>query len=195
MAAVNQIHMQQFQNMQMRMSLNMAMNASMRRNANILNNPKQTYKAVFPDGTYKIFRSKIMFDDQNKSYLVYEDKNYKKGDSLRIQKIHPAMTKYISKLGEEKEELIKGLPADSCWMFKSISGKVNAYSFLPETFEVHLGYLKWLQKEDGPFEKVDEVTMRKLFNNDTEALTLVDKKKYFEALKRYNKNSKKQVGK
>ena len=121
MAAVNQIHMQHFQNMQM----NMAMNAAMRKNANLLNNPKQTYKAVFPDGSTKIFRSKILFDDQNKSYLVYEDKKYKKGDSLRLQKIHPAMTQYISKLGEQQEELIKGLPADSCWMFKSVSGKVK----------------------------------------------------------------------
>ena len=104
------------------------------------------------------------------------------------------MTKYISKLGEENEELMQGLPADSCWMFKSVSGKVNAYSFLPEQYEVHLGYLKWLQKEDGPFEKVDEATMRELFKDDTEALAMLDKKKYFEALKRYNKNSKKRGG-
>ena len=101
------------------------------------------------------------------------------------------MTQSITQLSGNFKDIITGNPADSCWLFKTITGPVNAYSFLPETYNLHIGYLKMIQKGNGEVVPLNEVNLKTLLADDKPAMQLVEDKRYFEAIQLYNKNNKK----
>lgn len=58
----------------------------------------------------------------------------------------PTATKSISRV-INKDKLMVGIPADTCWLFKITTGKINAYSFLPRNNPQHTIAI---QQGDGP---------------------------------------------
>ena len=193
MGAINALHSQHIQNFSRQFTQDVAMRAAMRKNSTTLTNAKVNYRVILNSGATLVVQSRIMFDENGKAYLELENKSRKKEDTLRTQKILPAMTRSITKLTSGQNEIILGSPADSCWLFKSISGAVNAYSFLPETYDLHIGYLKMIQKENNELLTLNEANLKTILADDPQAMALVDKKKYFEALQLYNKNSRKKL--
>lgn len=194
MGAVNTMHQQMFQQ-QLHVNMLNRLGSMPRTASTGLTNRKYYYQMVMNSGATVVTMSKMEFDEKGRAYLVLTDKSKKKDDTLRTQKIVPGMTRSISQLSGTQEEIIRAIPADSCWLFKAVSGAVNGYTFLPPAYEMHIGYFSMLQKGDGEMLPLNEANMRKLFSDDPQALTMLGKKRYYEALLLYNKNSRKKARK
>jgi hypothetical protein len=79
-----------------------------------------------------------------------------------------------------------GVAADSCWLFKVRSGKINSYSFLaePET-----KYVIAIQKgQDGPVIPLNSKNLLDMMGENVEAdvLELIEKKKLTKAIELFN---------
>ncbi|HTJ53389.1 MAG TPA: hypothetical protein VL443_28235, partial [Cyclobacteriaceae bacterium] len=73
-----------------------------------------------------MFRVKSRIDiSTNKHFITV------KKDKQKIN-ISPADTKSISHISKYNGYTIKGIPADSCWLFMVDKGKINSYSFIPD---------------------------------------------------------------
>ncbi|WP_192821199.1 hypothetical protein [Rufibacter sp. LB8] len=180
MAANQMNHNMQFQMMHM-------MHMTMARQSTALYNPKATYQVVLLDSSEIMVKSKIMFDEKNRSYLEQENPKLRKSDPNRIQKIYPSDTRVIRKLDGYGRLLTPGLPADSCWLFKQVSGKINGYTFLPMGEGLDIGYFKFLQKgETGPLQRIHKDSMLVMMQDNEKAVKLLQKNKAFDALTKYN---------
>ncbi|WP_205503297.1 hypothetical protein [Rufibacter psychrotolerans] len=160
---------------------------SMSRSSGALYNPKAVYMVLLQDSTVKEVKSKMLFDERKRSYLELEDKTLKKTDPRRVQRIYPTDTRSIYKIDMNGNPSPLGQPADSCWLFKVVHGKVNGYSFLPATANLHSGYLKFVQKGDGALEKVDKEVIKSMLSDNHKAVMLVYDDKFYDALVEYNK--------
>ena len=164
----------------------------------LVNNYDYNYKYDFvvtmKDGSKKTVKSKIYSDNKAlKTYLLFEDKKLPKSDSNRMQKIYSSQTLSIERdLGnlDVGEGTMKGLATDSCWMFKVISGPLNAYSFLSlqddgQTFNP--SSLVGVQKGDnGPIVPLDTKNMAQLVDMRDDILEYIKNGQYYKAIKKYN---------
>ncbi|MGV3502615.1 MAG: hypothetical protein ACO1O1_02855 [Adhaeribacter sp.] len=195
MGAVNAVHNQMFmQQMQFNMLHRLGTLPRTGASASLINR-KYNYLVVMNSGATVEVLSKMEFDEKGKAYLVLTDNSKKKGDSLRTHKIQPAMTRSISPYFGPQEKPVMAMAADSCWLFKAVSGAVNGYTFLPPVADLHIGYFSMLQKGEGEMLPLNEANMRKLFADDPQVLTMLGEKRYYEALLQYNKNSRKKARK
>ncbi|WP_299512772.1 hypothetical protein [Mucilaginibacter sp.] len=179
MSAVNNMLNRQFMNQQMQMSM-LSLN-------NNQYNRSFTFVVTMADSTQKIVDSKIYSDASlHKAYLLFVDKSYPRSDTNRRKKIFANQTLRISRdlFGGKK---VEGIANDTCWMFKTISGPISAYSFLSD------GYLPFvaLQFNDGPIEKFNEEHLKKVVSTNIDALESARKKDYLKAIQKYNRNLKK----
>ena len=79
----------------------------------------------------------------------------------------------------------KGIPADSCWLFKSFSGAITAYSYLPEPGTM---FIVAVQKgKDGPIVALTEDALLDMVADNPKALKKVNDGKFVDAIKIYNK--------
>ena len=169
-----------FANMNMRMMMNMNMN----RIYGYMNNQKYKFKVLMKDSTVKDVKSKIYMDTTlHKSYLTYEDKTIK-DKKLREKRIYSNQTICISR--NNYNEDITGMANDSCWLFKVISGKINAYSPLSEKYEISSVYLRAYQIGDGPVVKLDSASLAPIVAKSSKALKAFKKKDYYKAIDKYN---------
>lgn len=97
--------------------------------------------------------------------------------------ITPDQTKEISRATGYGDKRMVGIPVDSCWMFLSIIGKINAYSFVPEPDSE---FLIAIRKSDGPIVKLTEESLREMVEGNEEALKHVEKKRLKRAIDVYN---------
>ena len=105
----------------------------------------------------------------------------KKGEK-KIE-LHPKDTKVIYCLGNSQQ--LKGIPADTCWLFLTEKGKINSYSFLPE---LQSDLVIAIQKgNDGPIVGLTEANLTSMVIDHGEAMKYVQKKKWLKAIKVYNK--------
>jgi len=208
MAAVNTMLSRQSMQMNMQMQMNM-MNMMMLNRADF--NFKHTFFATMKDGSRKEINSRILTDETtHKTYLLYVDKSLPKSDSNRNQKIYPDQTVSIERgLGvisnprsafqnTEPEKFFKGIAKDSCWMFKVVSGDINVYSFLSEETGQYFyeGTIVGIQlHDDGPIVKCTEENLKQMVGNDIDALENIQRKNYFKAIKKYNRNRRKEAEK
>lgn len=85
-------------------------------------NPKFDFTVVLKSDSVINFRSRVEAEDK-KMFVLQKEKKLKR-------KIFPNDTKeiygYSSTWGR-----MKGIPADSCWLFKTYKGAINSYSTLP----------------------------------------------------------------
>lgn len=101
-----------------------------------------------------------------------------------IRAIKPGDTKFVSRKLPGGGSM-KGIPADSCWLFKVISGKVNAYSNVPVwTQEMIVAF----QFEDGIISVINSQNLLEAMpRTDKNLLRFIRKGKWADAINYYNK--------
>lgn len=101
--------------------------------------------------------------------------------------IRPADTKLIVTMVYRTNERLEGIPADTTWLFQTVKGKINGYSPLAEKNE----YVFAIQKgDDGPIVPLTKANLVDLVGTtDPKILKLIEKEKFVNAIKTYNRNN------
>lgn len=120
--------------------------------------------------------SKFLIDGVGKNSLnakMLKDKNV----------IYPSDTKSVfAKIGGGK--WMKGIPADSCWLFKSDEGKINTFSFIPEQ---GTSLIVAIQKgANGPILQLTKSNLLAMVADDPRALELAEENRLIHAIVQYN---------
>lgn len=129
-----------------------------------------------------IFNDIILFDyltDSISSITV--PRNDKRGGDYVI---YPKDTKLVSQLFNGKN--ITGVPADSCWLFKMVSGPISSYAEFPTDNSV---YFIAIQKGDGPILEMTKENLGEMVGDDPKLLKLIDKGKLVKAVWKYNNSN------
>lgn len=100
----------------------------------------------------------------------------------------------IIKPGDTKEvwrkastgKVMRGVPADSCWIFKTIEGRINGYS---EYSYDDKGFVTRIQQGDGPMVIFTGQNLKKMIASDEEALLLAEKGKLVKAILVYDEKT------
>ena len=145
---------------------------------------KHHFKVVLKDSTSLLVTAKIDADSLTR-YLVYTDKSVKRSDSGRTKRIYPSQTLSLTRLDKYGVSEYTGLPADSCWLFPAIEGKLNAYAALAED-EIDDAFLLYIRQEDGPMIKLTDDNLDAIVKGNEKAEKLLKKKKYTRAINKYN---------
>jgi hypothetical protein len=140
----------------------------------------------------------------HKSFLLFVNKKVPKSDSLhRYQKVYSDQTLYISTISNsDSGQETYGVPTDSCWMFKVIDGSITVYAksldYLNTTVVMFIAENEFapsaivgIQLNDGPIEKYSRENLIKMVGQDADALEYINKKKYYKAVRKFNKNAEK----
>ena len=167
-------------------------------------NPKGVYQVTFKDSTVKEVFSMMHVDPiSHKNYLVFIDRNFSKSDSIhRNQKIYPDQTIYISTNRDiQSDKPIYGIPNDSCWMFPVIGGRLTVYarsmnylkpvSGFVDSNELYESNITGIQLNDGPILEYNADNLKNMIEKNAKALELISDRKYFRAIRKYNKDSEK----
>jgi len=166
------------------------------------NNQEYTFLVTMRNGSKKEVKSRIYVDAYaHKSYLLFVDQSLSKADTNREQVIYPEQTieiaRNLTSPSAEKNantlppHYYAGIAKDSCWMFKFISGPINAYSLLsdPEGKMFNPKSIVAIQLNNGPIVQYNEENLRVMVGDDLDAIESIQWKNYLQAIKRYNRNS------
>ena len=127
------------------------------------------------DSTLKT-RSKIMFDDNGRNYISAK--------MLADQNIYPAETKYVYRKSSNQAAL-KGVAADSCWLFMAEQGKINSYSNIPEP---GMQFIIAIQKgTNGPVLALNKDNLMVMVADSPKALSLAQANDLVSAIVQYNR--------
>lgn len=154
---------------------------------------RHKFKIVFKDGTDTTVSTKIQADTPS-YYLMLVNKSVGRDDSGRYRKIVPAETQYIVRLDgynvdrDMDDNQTKGTPADSCWLFKAIDGKISAYSALAENV-IDDPFLLYIQKDNGPLIRLTDENLEDMVSTNEKATRQAKKKDYTKAIRTYNKST------
>jgi hypothetical protein len=168
---------------------------------------KHKYLVTFKDSSVKETLS-FMYTDtiSNKSFLVFENKKVPKSDTAHhYQRIYSDQTLYISTIIDlDANTEIYGVANDSCWAFKVISGPISVYAKtlnyltlaknLNEN-EFDIPEIVGIQLNDGPIVKLTDDNLKQMLGQDANALESLEKKKYYKAVKKYNRHTEKDAKK
>lgn len=116
----------------------------------------------------------LTFDSINTLFL---ERREKKGRDLIIK---PSDTKQIQHANNGKMYI--GIPADSCWLFKTIPGLINSYAPLPWA---NTEYIIAVQKGDGPIVPMTKENLYKMID-DPKLRKTIEKGKLYQAVWKYN---------
>jgi len=187
---------QQFISQQMQMTMQML---NMR--GAVVNAPEEfDFQVTMLDSTKKEITSAIYTDTIAKAhFIVWIDKKYKKSDTNRYKKIYSSQTRSLVCVLIPTDGFHKGpakyLPGkitDSCWMFKTITGRINAYSTVPNNLRpLDPSTIVGIQLDNGPILPFNELNLRGMVALDPKALELTSEKKYIRAIKKYNNHNEK----
>lgn len=204
MSAVYARHNQQVMNQQMQMRMQMNLNRNWRKNAG----QGQGYIVTLKDGEKKSFKSNMYLDTVlHKNFLVFVDKKFKRSDSTnRFRKIYPDQTLSITALvtnDQGEEEAKQGLPTDTCWTVKVITGAINIYAksgtylnvvgtplFAAPKLDFASAEIIGIQATDGAIEKLSKENVLRIVADNPKATEYVEKKGLYEAVKKYNQDAK-----
>jgi hypothetical protein len=156
------------------------------------NNFYYTFTVVMKDSSQKEVSSRIYHNKLlNKNYLLV-------GDDTSGQKIYPEQTIYIMRTDSDnfigEKHHVVGLPTDSCWMFKVINGPITAYSYLSERVGSDFfdpTTVIALRDGDGAILPLTSDNIKHMISTDNDAMKYFDKKNYYKALMRFNKDMEK----
>jgi len=164
----------------------------------------ELYYVTFKDSTRKQVTSFMYYDSvQRKSFLLFVNKKFPKSDSAhRFQKIYPDQTRNLA-FGED-DGAKYGLPTDSGWTFKVITGAITVYAksmdyaaitktpaFGAPILDFVPSSVIAIQMNDGPMEKLSKETVSKMVSQNAKAVALLEKKGMYEAVERYNEDAEK----
>lgn len=137
---------------------------------------KQKFEIKFFGDSTVTAMTKIKYEDKY-AYLMLKDANGKK------QKFIPRKTVGIKLISEDGD--ITGIPADSCWLFKVVKGKINGYAPEPET---GIGLSAIQKGEDGSIMLLTKSNLMPMIAGDEKAIKLATKNKLVKAVEEYNVN-------
>ncbi|HWD89406.1 MAG TPA: hypothetical protein VG367_14845 [Mucilaginibacter sp.] len=191
MRAVYKDMSRQWQNQQMRMQTEIQMNLMMNWKSNI--GQGTAYQVTFKDSSVVDVTSFLYTDTVlHKNFLVYENKRFSRSDSAhRYQKIYSDQTLYIAvNANSNNVQPSYGVPLDSCWSFKVVSGAINVYAKYSEVYtDLNPETTIAIQAGDnGPMVKYSEASLTQMIGQDSDAAHLIEKKKYYKAVMKYNSN-------
>lgn len=163
-------------------------------------NLKYNYLVTMKDNAQLVVHSKIYADTaRHKTYLLFVDKKYSRRDTNRNRKIYVSQTLSIARKmgnGSSDKDWDKGMATDSCWMFKAISGNINAYTaFSEDGLGLTPPPLMAIQKGDGPIIKLTASNLKPMVEQDAGALKNIQKKNYYRAIEKYNHDAEKSAKK
>jgi len=191
---INQMQMNQqmqFQNQMMMQTLNMRGVKSTLE--------EYDFVATLRDSTKKEITSAIYTDSiTQKRFIVLIDKKYKKSDTNRYKKIYPSETLKLTRVLEPKDDdngtpgtYLNGLPNDTCWMFKVISGRINAYSYSCDYSNIRVLPIAGIQLNNGPIVQFNRENLWQMIISNENAVEYFKNTEYRKAILRYNKDVEK----
>jgi len=157
------------------------------------------FHVILKDSSKTEVYSRIYMDTSvYKTYLLLVDKSFPKSDpSHRERKIYADQTINIYRIGSSgylnNPVDISGIATDGCWMFKSVKGAINVYSYLSEYQSPYFDQetIVAIQLNDGPIVKFNEENLKQMIGQDVDALEVVNDKKYYKAIKKFNRDMEK----
>lgn len=192
MAAVRQQQTMQLANQQMNSMMQMMMMRGV-----YSSNEEFDFQVTLKDSTTKVITSAIYTDTViKKRFIVLVDKKFKKSDTNRYKRIYPSQTLKLTCVLIPKDEdnpgsYLNGIITDSCWMFKTISGHINAYSYVIWNMQGPMDHapIIGIQLNNGPIVAFTNANMTAMVGNNTKALELIADKKYLRAIKKFNRDN------
>lgn len=157
------------------------------------------FNVTMRDSTAQQVTSAIYRDSiTKKRFIVLVDKRFKKTDTNRYKRIYPSQTRsltcvLVAKSDDEPGHYLPAVISDSCWMFKTLTGAINVYTFdsYTETGNFDDGAIVGIQLKDGPIVAYTEENLKTMAGDDLEVQQLILEKKYVRAIKKYNRDIEK----
>jgi hypothetical protein len=139
-------------------------------------------------------RAKLMVQLKSDSTFTVQAKFDSRADSSTItikdkkggvnKVIRPTDTNGITRIFQPGIAEMPGIPADSCWLFKVISGKINCYSNVPMESEASIIAI---QEGKGAIVKLTKDNLLMMMPERNEKLEkLIKKEKWIEAIRIFN---------
>lgn len=126
----------------------------------------------------------VVHDETN--FHIGEGRHYitlpGRGDQTDDQlKIFPSDTQAI--YYEFSGHLITGVPADTCWLFRMVEGRINVYSPYPtEAREFHVA----IQQGGGPIVRLNQENLMPMVSDNLKVMKLVRRGRLHHAIWKYN---------
>ena len=141
--------------------------------------PKRDFVVVLKSDSTVMYKTRIDVKGKPQSLTVKINK--------KKRKLVPADTREVYRLRGSGEKVV-GIPADSCWLFRAVSGPINGYSNLAEE-----GYDYVIAIQVAPKGPIVPFTLENLkamigVTDDKELKKMLDKKWTLKALKYVNDN-------
>jgi hypothetical protein len=131
----------------------------------------------YPDSVLE-GRSAIYTDEaEDIQYLKFRSK----GQKIRIT---PEDTRQISRILVDTHERYVGFATDSCWLFRSVEGRIDGYS---SAAEKGYTYVIAIQQGDGPILPLTKENLEPMIKDHPKAMQYFEKKKLTAAVKAFNK--------
>jgi hypothetical protein len=146
---------------------------------------KHHFMVVINDSTTLNVYGKI-HSDSSIQYLQWEDKTVNRKDSGRYKKIYPYQTKALTR-DDKNLPQYTGFSADSCWLFKAVTGTITCYSPVADP-DLTTGFIRYIQKKNGPLIQMTPDNLEEMLKDNEKALQLFKKKKFDKAIEVYNEN-------
>jgi hypothetical protein len=143
-------------------------------------NPKFDFTVVLKSDSVITLRSRMEAEDK-KMYVLQKVNKAKR-------KIFPNETKEVSGYSDSWGRM-RGIPADSCWLFKIAKGPINCYSSLPMK-DINTAIA--IQKgEDGEIVALSKKNLEAITGSEDEKIKKwLEKEKFVKVIKYYNKLNK-----
>lgn len=152
------------------------------------NEEPYNFRVFFKDSTKMFVTSFIYADSAKRSfYIIAEDRSLPEKDPKRTQKIYPVETASIIQFNDSGN--LTGVPTDSCWLFKVISGKISVYSQIPKAKGLKNDMITASQVGNGPVDKFYPLVLYPIIKEDHAALNEWSKEAFINAIKKYNKDN------
>ena len=143
---------------------------------------KYNFTVVISDDSTITSRAKIDITDKQHAIPMKVKKGVKRS-------IFPKETKELYRILPSGKKL-SGIPADSCWLFKSVTGKINVYSSLAE---LGYTYITAIQNgDDGPIVPLTKKNLEAIIGTpeNPRVLKLLEKNKLSQAIELFNGGAK-----
>ncbi len=124
------------------------------------------------DTIFSRFKKKILPEGSFQMYLV----NGK--DTIFPNETTSVIRKYNFG-GEDK--ILKGIPADSLWLFPVIEGKITCYRKIPEYRNIHPSEINYIRKNNGEILKFSDKLLKEMLSDNQEAMKIYKMKTFLKA--------------
>ncbi len=139
-------------------------------------NPKFQFTVVLKSDSVINFKSRIESEDK-KMYVIHKEKRIKR-------KIFPNDTREIYGYSSVHGRM-KGIPSDSCWLFKGYAGAINSYLSLP--LKDYTMIIAIQHGDDGPIVPLNRKNLEAITGTDDPKIAKwLEKNKLSQVIEYYN---------